>query len=294
MKRLVRLLPVLCLFAASPLFAQNTSYTAPADFVGVSAGLWNFGDAVVNIKDTNTSTANGLYVEAPGSNTNLSFGITGLGHLGVVGMTPVDDYYATIGVLGFSQGSGDENVGVQGDVYGDSLNSIAGMFNNWSTYANSRGVWSRALNGASGWFSAINNTNTQPTLVVQDQGQTTGTRLLQGVTSTGTELFYVDNAGNAQFKSVSLTGWTGRSQSVRTTSCTTAATVNATCDTAVSFPVAFPDTNYTVVATGDAPTSGVLMVASTKSKTTSSVTVTIVTLTGNAASMELNVIARHD
>lgn len=82
-------------------------------------------------------------------------------------------------------------------------------------------------------------------------------------------------------------------QHLRVTSCTTAATVNATCDTVVTFETPFADTNYTVVATLSSA-SGTPFVLSTSAKTATSVTVTIATLAAVASSGTLNVLAVHD
>lgn len=83
-------------------------------------------------------------------------------------------------------------------------------------------------------------------------------------------------------------------QHARVASCTTAATANATCDTTVTWPVAFADTSYTVTATLDSPSGGVPLIVSTKTKTTTSVVVTIATLTAVASSGTINIVGMHD
>jgi hypothetical protein len=93
--------------------------------------------------------------------------------------------------------------------------------------------------------------------------------------------------------STGLANGTG-AQHARTAGCTTAASANATCDTTVTWPVAFADTNYTVVATLDSPSGGVVFVKSTKNKTTTTVDVTLVTITAAASSGTINLIGIHD
>lgn len=82
-------------------------------------------------------------------------------------------------------------------------------------------------------------------------------------------------------------------QHVRTASNATGALVSSVVDTTVTWPVAFADTSYTVVATIDTPT-GTPSVISTKTKTTTTCVVTIINLLAGAASGTLNVIAVHD
>lgn len=83
-------------------------------------------------------------------------------------------------------------------------------------------------------------------------------------------------------------------QHVRTSGCTTAASANSTCDTAITWPVAFADTNYTVAATLDTPTGGLVFVLSTKNKATTGIDVTLITLTAVASSGIVDIIAMHD
>jgi hypothetical protein len=83
-------------------------------------------------------------------------------------------------------------------------------------------------------------------------------------------------------------------QHIRVASCTTAITINASCDTTITWPVAFADTNYTTSATLDTPSGGLVFVLSTKSKTTTTMVVTLVTLTAAASSGTVNAIAIHD
>lgn len=83
-------------------------------------------------------------------------------------------------------------------------------------------------------------------------------------------------------------------QHVRGASCTTAVGINASCDTVITWPVAFADTNYTATATLDSPSGGLVFVLNTKTKTTTSITVTLVTLTAAASSGTINAIGMHD
>jgi hypothetical protein len=83
-------------------------------------------------------------------------------------------------------------------------------------------------------------------------------------------------------------------QHKRGASCTTGSLINATCDTTITWPIAFADTNYTAIATLDSPSGGLVFILSTKNKTTTTIDVTLVTLTAAASSGTINLIAFHD
>jgi hypothetical protein len=83
-------------------------------------------------------------------------------------------------------------------------------------------------------------------------------------------------------------------QHTRAASCTTGALINASCDTTITWPVAFADTNYTAVATLDSPAGGLVFILSTKNKTATTIDVTLVTLTAAASSGTINLIGMHD
>jgi hypothetical protein len=102
----------------------------------------------------------------------------------------------------------------------------------------------------------------------------------------------VDAATNLNV-STGITNGTGM-QHTRGAGCTTAATINATCDTTITWPVAFADTNYTAIATLDSPSGGLVFILSTKNKTATTIDVTLVTLTAAASSGTINLIGMHD
>lgn len=83
-------------------------------------------------------------------------------------------------------------------------------------------------------------------------------------------------------------------QHQRAASCTTGITINATCDTVITWATAFADASYTAVVTLDAPTGGLVFVLNTKTKTATTLTVTLATLTAAASAGTINVIAVHD
>jgi hypothetical protein len=76
--------------------------------------------------------------------------------------------------------------------------------------------------------------------------------------------------------------------------CTTAASVGATCNSAFTWTSAFADTSYTVTCTGGSAASGIPVVEGA-SKSASQVTVTIAALTAVAAQANsVDCIAVHD
>lgn len=83
-------------------------------------------------------------------------------------------------------------------------------------------------------------------------------------------------------------------QHIRVASCTTGTLVNAACDTTITWPVAFADTNYTAGAILSDPSGGLVFILSEKSKTTTTMVVTLVTLTAAASSGTVNAWAFHD
>lgn len=82
-------------------------------------------------------------------------------------------------------------------------------------------------------------------------------------------------------------------QHVRQASCTTTTSAGDVCDTTVTWPFLFDDTSYTAVCTVDGPTNNPYVI-STKTKSTSTIIVTIATLTSDAAHGTLNCIGIHD
>jgi hypothetical protein len=93
--------------------------------------------------------------------------------------------------------------------------------------------------------------------------------------------------------STGVTNGTGM-QHVRGASCTTGSLINASCDTTVTWPVAFANTSYTAVATLDSPSGGLVFILSTKNKTATTIDVTLITLTAAASSGTINLIGMHD
>jgi hypothetical protein len=87
-------------------------------------------------------------------------------------------------------------------------------------------------------------------------------------------------------------------QHIRVSGCATAASLNATCDTTVTWTTAFFDTSYTATCTGDAVTSGVPIVEGmdiSSAKTASAITVRTLAITGVAAQFtKIDCIAVHD
>lgn len=116
-----------------------------------------------------------------------------------------------------------------------------------------------------------------------------------GVMSLGVTNAKTITAGNAS-SSLTLNGSivSGTAlQHIRTASCTTGITINASCDTTITWPVAFADANYTATALLDTPSGGLVFILSTKSKTTTTMVVTLVTLTAAASSGTINAIGIH-
>lgn len=75
-------------------------------------------------------------------------------------------------------------------------------------------------------------------------------------------------------------------QTKRVAGCATAAALNATCDTTVTWTTAFSSTNYTAVCTGDVVTSGVPIIQGidiSAAKATGSITVRTISITAAAA-----------
>lgn len=84
---------------------------------------------------------------------------------------------------------------------------------------------------------------------------------------------------------------------VRVTSCATPATLNSSCNTTISWPGTWADTNYTVSCTADTTGAGQgLIIGGLSSKTTTQVTVGIANCCGNntSAVATINCIGMHD
>jgi hypothetical protein len=82
-------------------------------------------------------------------------------------------------------------------------------------------------------------------------------------------------------------------QHMRATSCTTAASAGAFCQTTMTWPVAFANTNYTVVCSTQ---SGTLFLGAINNKTTTQITPIVELTPGNAAaaSTEIDCVGIHD
>lgn len=102
-----------------------------------------------------------------------------------------------------------------------------------------------------------------------------------------TELFTVDDSGNTGVAGVlTVTGGVGNGagfQRQRTAGCATAASLAATCDTTVTWGTTTVNTNYTVVCSGEAITSGVPVQVGIQSKFTDHVVFRTGALTAAAA-----------
>ncbi len=86
-------------------------------------------------------------------------------------------------------------------------------------------------------------------------------------------------------------------QQNRTASCTTGAGAGATCNTTITWPATFDDTNYTASCTVSGGTGGVTgtpSIRNTASKTTTTMVVTIANNSAVASSGTLDCIAAHD
>jgi hypothetical protein len=87
-------------------------------------------------------------------------------------------------------------------------------------------------------------------------------------------------------------------QTKRTSGCTTAASIGATCDTTVTWTTAFADTNYTATCSGDVVTSGVPLLEGidiSAAKAAASITVRTYALTAAAAQFTtIDCVAFHD
>lgn len=83
---------------------------------------------------------------------------------------------------------------------------------------------------------------------------------------------------------------------VRTSSCTTAASANASCNTTVTWPGTWANTSYTATCTADTPTGGNVFVVATQSKSTTQIVVIVENVPTNSAasSATLNCIGVHD
>ncbi len=84
---------------------------------------------------------------------------------------------------------------------------------------------------------------------------------------------------------------------VRAGSCTTAAATFAACNTTITWPGTWPDTNYTAICTADNTGAGgvaSVLVISGKSTTQMGVTIQNANSNGNATSVTLNCIGMHD
>lgn len=131
-------------------------------------------------------------------------------------------------------------------------------------------------------------TPTNPGGAVALQATTPGTAQTGNVNLSGSAL-----AGRLKL-GVGVTAGAGL-QHIRVASCTTDVTLNATCDTTVTWAVAFADANYTATATLDTPTgTGIPMVMSTSAKTTTTMVVTILDIGAGASGGTINVTAVHD
>lgn len=87
-------------------------------------------------------------------------------------------------------------------------------------------------------------------------------------------------------------------QTKRVAGCATAASLNATCDTTVTWTTAFADANYTAVCVGDVVTSGIPIVQGidiSAAKTGASITVRTISITAAAAQFTtIDCTAQHD
>lgn len=90
----------------------------------------------------------------------------------------------------------------------------------------------------------------------------------------------------------------GEIQKARVAGCATAASLNATCDTTITWASAFADASYTVTCNGDAVTSGVPIVQGidiSAAKSASAITVRTISITAAAAQFTvLDCTAVHD
>ncbi len=105
--------------------------------------------------------------------------------------------------------------------------------------------------------------------------------------------------GNAAYALVGFKGGTNPSvQTKRVTGCATIASMNATCDTTVTWPNAFGDTSYTAVCSGDAVGSGMPIIQGidiTFAKTASTITVRTLAITAAVAQFTtIDCTAVHD
>jgi hypothetical protein len=87
-------------------------------------------------------------------------------------------------------------------------------------------------------------------------------------------------------------------QAKRVAGCSTAASLNATCDTTVTWNSAYADANYTAVCTGDAITGGVPIIEGisiSAAKTGAAITVRTISITAAAATFTtIDCTAIHD
>ena len=93
--------------------------------------------------------------------------------------------------------------------------------------------------------------------------------------------------GNTSYALLGFNGGISPSvQTKRVTGCATIASMNATCDTTVTWPNAFGDTSYTAVCSGEGVSSGVPIIQGidiSSAKTTSYISVRTLAITAAAA-----------
>lgn len=146
-----------------------------------------------------------------------------------------------------------------------------------------------ATTGAAGGPAGINK-NT-----VWGQNVWAGNSNISSNATAARAVTFSDSAGT-----VLLTGSDANSllQTKRVSGCATAASLNATCDTTVTWTNPFADANYTVSCIGSAVTSGVPIIEGisiSAAKTASAITVRTISITAAAAQFtNLNCMAVHD
>jgi hypothetical protein len=137
----------------------------------------------------------------------------------------------------------------------------------------------------------FNAGGTAPDISVTDSSNTHGV-FIRDNSSNGTELVFTyptGVVGYIQGNNCNQSGCQGPQAKIQPIGCTTAASVGAACSGTITWPTAFPDTNYTAVCTEESSTG--LPVITNIGKAAGSLTVAIAAITAVAATTTLNCIA---
>lgn len=193
---------------------------------------------------------------------------------------------------GFEQGRGINITGASDNLF------LGG--NDFRLNANNPGYANAATGNVRLGYNVTSSTNNAfETIDFPSMNAFSLTETTAPVTAAGTDVFYGDstahwplfnanNAGAGAFVKILAAGSGANNplQTKRVSGCATAASLNATCDTTVTWTNAFASASYTVTCTGDVVTSGVPIIQGTNintAKVAASSTVRTISVTAAAA-----------